>query len=40
MVNPTDDKRLHQSEWATGMLAYALRDVILDALKKSGMSMS
>lgn len=38
MVNPLDDKRLHQSEWATNTLAYALRDVILDRLRKSGIA--
>ncbi|GLR88889.1 SGNH/GDSL hydrolase family protein [Bradyrhizobium iriomotense] len=38
MVNPTDDKRLHQSEWATNTLAYALRDVILDRLRKGGIA--
>ncbi|CUT10081.1 Lipolytic enzyme GDSL family precursor [Bradyrhizobium sp.] len=40
MVNPTDDKRLHQSEWASGMLAFALRDVILDSLRKGGVPVS
>jgi hypothetical protein len=30
MVDPADPARLHQSEWATRMVATALRDVILD----------
>ena len=34
MVDPTDSARLHQSEWATGMVATALRDVILDKVVK------
>jgi hypothetical protein len=38
MVNPTDDKRLHQSEWSTKMVAEALRKVIVDAVNKSGTS--
>jgi len=40
MVDPNDDKRLHQSEWATDMLAKALRDVVLVALNRSGISTS
>jgi GDSL-like lipase/acylhydrolase family protein len=38
MVDPGDQDRLHQSEWATQMVAAALRTVIVDALKKSGVS--
>jgi hypothetical protein len=38
MVNPTDDKRLHQSEWSTKMVAEALRTVIVDAVNKSATS--
>jgi GDSL-like Lipase/Acylhydrolase family len=38
MVDPTDPARLHQSEWATRMVSVALRDVILDAVHKSGIS--
>jgi hypothetical protein len=36
MVNPNDDKRLHQSEWSTKMVAEALRKVIVDAVNKGG----
>jgi GDSL-like Lipase/Acylhydrolase family len=35
MVDPTDDKRLHQSEWATKMVSIALHDVIIEAVNKS-----
>jgi hypothetical protein len=35
MVDPTDDKRLHQSEWATKMVSIALHDVITEAVNKS-----
>jgi len=35
MVNPDDDKRLHQSEWATHQVSYALRTVIFDAVRNS-----
>jgi hypothetical protein len=38
MVNPTDDKRLHQSEWSTKKVAEALRQVIVDEVKKGGTS--
>lgn len=35
MVNPDDDRRLHQSEWATHQVSYALRTAIFDAVRKS-----
>jgi hypothetical protein len=35
VVDPTDDKRLHQSEWATKMVSIALHDVIIEAVNKS-----
>jgi hypothetical protein len=38
MVDPTGPTRLHQSEWATKMVAVALHDVICDAVHKSGVS--
>lgn len=34
MVDPTDPARLHQSEWATKTVATALRDVILDKVRR------
>jgi hypothetical protein len=38
MVDPTDNARMHQSEWATRMIGVALRDIILGAVHRSGMS--
>ncbi len=38
LVNPTDDKRLHQSELATRMLAEALRTAIVEAAKRPAVS--
>lgn len=35
VVDPIDDKRLHQSEWATKMVSIALHDVIIEAVNKS-----
>ena len=35
MVNPDDDKRLHQSEWATHQVSYALRTTIVEAVRNS-----
>jgi GDSL-like Lipase/Acylhydrolase family len=42
MVNPTDDKRLHQSEWATRMVSIALHDVIVGAVdtSRTGLALS
>lgn len=36
MVNPADDHRLHQSDWATGRLAWAVKLAIVGGVDKAG----
>ena len=35
MVDPTDDTRLHQSDWVTDRMAQALKLAIVDGVKKA-----
>jgi hypothetical protein len=35
MVDPTDDSRLHDSDWATGRLAWAVKLAIVDGVDKA-----
>jgi lysophospholipase L1-like esterase len=40
MVDPTDNDRLHGSDWVTGRVAWALRIAIVDGVKKARASMT
>jgi hypothetical protein len=34
MINPNDEHRLHQNDWSTLRLTWALRDVIVEAVNR------